>query len=469
MAIQETIKAGKKLRRYVDGAWERLSFWHKASDCEFDDGMNAQEKLGDIKGITASTNVTNTGYAADAKVVGNLYQNLTVNDKQFIFDYQDGKFGYNTDPGRHKKTFNSFDSLANNKMIKLKYDRELTHTIEEKFNLTTNFFIMQIKLKLKKTLQNSEKVQLYVEAHTDTIYSLSKYFELGKNASRDYYKTVYDEKTNILTVNLLFPDILGYPWLNPRVNIDKLEIRTSPNGSLRDNFHYNSEILEVSFIDYCDRIYVNDNGDDEDGWYNLSMVNKVINNPDNTFLRLYGRLVLEGNEDFKFGIEGEPVIRNGVSYTDNVFTLSKDTLYHNGLKTVSSGSNLVWYDGSFYIKSSSSKRYKNSIEKLSSKAASDPTLNPKRLYDLDVVSFRYNSDYLPQTDQRYQTDIPGFIAEDVYQKYPIACHLNNEGQPEMWDINILFPAALKLIQEQHEDIEMLKKEIYKCSSVPDSL
>lgn len=75
MAINETIITGKKFRRCLDASnkiWQRISFWHKASDCEFDDGTNAQTKLGAIKGITTDKNVTTTGYAADMTVVKQL-------------------------------------------------------------------------------------------------------------------------------------------------------------------------------------------------------------------------------------------------------------------------------------------------------------------------------------------------------------------------------------------------------------
>ncbi len=113
--------------------------------------------------------------------------------------------------------------------------------------------------------------------------------------------------------------------------------------------------------------------------------------------------------------------------------------------------------GRIYRVSSSSKRYKNSIISIS--GSND--LNPDKLYSIDVVSFKYNDDYLPETDQRYQKEIPGFIAEDIYEKYPIACSLDDEGNPEMWEINILFPAALKLIQDQHKEIEQLKKRVDK--------
>lgn len=75
MAVNETIVTGRYFRRCTDAAnkvWQRISFWHKASDCEFDDGQTAQTKVGAIKGITTSTSVTETGYAADMTTVKNL-------------------------------------------------------------------------------------------------------------------------------------------------------------------------------------------------------------------------------------------------------------------------------------------------------------------------------------------------------------------------------------------------------------
>lgn len=75
MAVNETIVTGRYFRRCTDAAnkvWQRISFWHKASDCEFDDNKNAQTKVGAIKGITTSTSVTETGYAADMTTVKNL-------------------------------------------------------------------------------------------------------------------------------------------------------------------------------------------------------------------------------------------------------------------------------------------------------------------------------------------------------------------------------------------------------------
>ncbi|MFG6332001.1 MAG: hypothetical protein K1W28_09295, partial [Lachnospiraceae bacterium] len=81
------------------------------------------------------------------------------------------------------------------------------------------------------------------------------------------------------------------------------------------------------------------------------------------------------------------------------------------------------------------------------------------LYDITLYEYKYKDLYLSPTDQRYQKNIIGFLAEDVYKKYPIACNLDKDGKPEMWNINILFPAALKLIQNQHKEIKQLEKRM----------
>ena len=100
--------------------------------------------------------------------------------------------------------------------------------------------------------------------------------------------------------------------------------------------------------------------------------------------------------------------------------------------------------------SSSSQKYKHDIQKIS-----DTSLDPHNLYNIDVVQFKYNDDVIDREDQRYMKDIPGFIAEDVYEKYPIAVDVCN-GEVEDWNYRYLIPPMLKLIQEQHEEIEELK-------------
>lgn len=113
-------------------------------------------------------------------------------------------------------------------------------------------------------------------------------------------------------------------------------------------------------------------------------------------------------------------------------------------------------NGSNYIQEStqSSRRFKKYI------TANLPSeLNPHKLYDIDVVKYNYKEGYLGEEDDRYHKDFIGLIAEDVYEKYPLACDLDSSGQPANWNSRILLPAMLKLIQEQHAEIESLKARV----------
>ena len=101
--------------------------------------------------------------------------------------------------------------------------------------------------------------------------------------------------------------------------------------------------------------------------------------------------------------------------------------------------------------SSSSKRYKHDIVPIQS-----AEINPHLLYNVEVVQFKYNDDYLEKNDQRYKTDVPGFIAEDIADKYPIAADINTDGTIEDWNSRFIIPPMLKLIQEQKQMIDNLE-------------
>ena len=96
MAVNEEIVTGKKFRRLIDVAtnkWRRYSFWNKAKDTECEDGTDVETKVGAIKGITTSTNVSETGYAADAKTVSEINQSLANGKIKFGID-SSGNYGY---------------------------------------------------------------------------------------------------------------------------------------------------------------------------------------------------------------------------------------------------------------------------------------------------------------------------------------------------------------------------------------
>lgn len=79
MAINETIVTGRKFRKLIDEAtrqWQRISFWHKASDCEFDDGKTAEEKLGMINGISSDPDCNDEFIAASIAAINRVKQSF---------------------------------------------------------------------------------------------------------------------------------------------------------------------------------------------------------------------------------------------------------------------------------------------------------------------------------------------------------------------------------------------------------
>lgn len=105
--------------------------------------------------------------------------------------------------------------------------------------------------------------------------------------------------------------------------------------------------------------------------------------------------------------------------------------------------------------SSSAKRYKTKISE-----AISPELDAHLLYRLPMKQFMYKDDFdhLQYADMKGQM-IAGFIAEDVAEIYPSAVIHDNDGNIESWDERRILPAMLKLIQEQHEELETLKQAI----------
>lgn len=137
-------------------------------------------------------------------------------------------------------------------------------------------------------------------------------------------------------------------------------------------------------------------------------------------------------------------------------------IYHPGTwnKTNSSSPNVyIGYDGYFYRSTSvSSKRYKTDIKNIE-----DKDLDPHKLYNLEIKQFKYNNDFLNKNDYRYNKNLIGFIAEEVEKIYPIAIDYekdkNGNTVVENWNERYIIPAMLKLVQEQHEQIEKLEEEI----------
>lgn len=109
--------------------------------------------------------------------------------------------------------------------------------------------------------------------------------------------------------------------------------------------------------------------------------------------------------------------------------------------------------GRIYQTSKSSKRFKNSISEIKL-----DELDPRHLYDIEVNQFKYNTDYIKNPkDARYDSFVPGFIAEQMYEHYPVAIDLDDEGRPNDWNMKFIIPPMLALIQELNERVKSLER------------
>ena len=114
----------------------------------------------------------------------------------------------------------------------------------------------------------------------------------------------------------------------------------------------------------------------------------------------------------------------------------------------------------------SSIEIKKDIEPL----GTNPDLDAQKLYDLPVIQFKYKDDFRPKMTWRHNIDLAGFLIEDLEKIYPIAVEAEDNRRtkerkdagedvkiaPKWWNPNFLIPPMLKLIQDQHKEIDSLK-------------
>ena len=150
---------------------------------------------------------------------------------------------------------------------------------------------------------------------------------------------------------------------------------------------------------------------------------------------------------------GAFTIRNGLhiytsANTVNGFDDGTERFKVYGLEHVTSGGHLVLgSDGATvsYL-SSSSKRYKDHVKDMAIEEA-------EKILEVPVVWFKYKEGYLNATDWLNGKELPGLYAEDIYNIFPQATQLNENGEPEDWNYRVLIPAMLKLIQELYKEKE----------------
>lgn len=116
--------------------------------------------------------------------------------------------------------------------------------------------------------------------------------------------------------------------------------------------------------------------------------------------------------------------------------------------SASNGDTLVYYDGELWH-TSSSRKVKKHI-----KSVDKNIINYESLYDLPIRQFEFKDGINGSGIDGVQI---GFIADEVAEVFPNAALRNKDGEPSNWTERTIIPAMLKLIQEQHTEIENLKR------------
>jgi len=145
------------------------------------------------------------------------------------------------------------------------------------------------------------------------------------------------------------------------------------------------------------------------------------------------------------------VSTTGVVMNGNVYTL--DAFYNQDSSTSANAANTrMDTDGRTRRSTASSARFKEDIVDLSTVA----DLNPNGLFNLPIRAFKFKSDYLDATDNRSGILVPGLIAEEVAEHYPIAADRGADGLVENWNERFVIPGMLALIQDLNARIKTLE-------------
>jgi len=141
------------------------------------------------------------------------------------------------------------------------------------------------------------------------------------------------------------------------------------------------------------------------------------------------------------------VSSTGVVMNGNVYTL--DAFYNQDPSTSANAANTrMDTDGRTRRSTASSARFKEEIANISTVA----DLDPSKLLSIPIRAFKFKSDYLDPTDNRAGMVVPGLIAEEVAEHYPIAADHGNDGVVENWNERFIIPGMLALIQDLHNRV-----------------
>jgi hypothetical protein len=140
----------------------------------------------------------------------------------------------------------------------------------------------------------------------------------------------------------------------------------------------------------------------------------------------------------------------GVVLNGAVYTL--DRFYNQDPSTSANAANTrMDSDGRTRRSTASSARFKEEIVDISSTA----DLAPKKLLNIPVRAFKFKPDYLDPADNRSGMMVPGLVAEEVAEHYPIAADHSN-GEIENWNERFIIPGMLALVQDLHARVTTLE-------------
>jgi hypothetical protein len=192
------------------------------------------------------------------------------------------------------------------------------------------------------------------------------------------------------------------------------------------------------------------------GWVGPASISGIVMHYGSTFtpgVTAYpNAYVSEGDARIAFSsTKYVQVSTTGVVVSGDFFSLTN--FYNQDTTTTANAAN-TWMsatNGLTRRSTASSLRYKDNVVDLRTVA----DIDPKKLLDVPVRAFSYKTDYLDAADDRAGLMLPGFIAEEVAEIYPIAAD-KVDGVIESWNDRFVVPGMLALIQDLHARVETLE-------------
>ena len=260
------------------------------------------------------------------------------------------------------------------------------------------------------------------------------------------------------------------------------------------NMRYNSTVLakytadtiylgyasSSSKIDMCGGNFRIDTQSKSNGAYKYTVLSSIndyleigVDKDSHEWLRLYPRIEIDRATN-RVSIHADEIFAGGyltcqtsdfawADHTHSQYYESGDNINVGKITSSYTYGDTVDYSTNMYVGTSgilhrttktSSREVKHDI-----KPIENSDILPEKLYDVDVIQFIYNEGQLGHSSKRYGKELPGFIVEDLVEKYPIAVDIDEEDKPFQWNEQYLIPPMLALIQKQKKKLDELESRI----------